>query len=282
MACATRSIRRCRWANVRVIDLPSPFLAELAWTDVETFLAGGGHRAIIPLGATENHGPHSPLGTDTIIATGVCRRLGPALDALVAPVLPFGHSPHHSSFPGTISFPNRLVADIVGGTAFELARHGFTTLVFYSGHGGNKVALDLAVSEILDRRPELVCVHAHQLAVQTAQPFRAAVEEKYGRPLSRLWGAHGGEQETAAVLAERPELVRLERAPAEPDVDLYLRRTRDPAVVRSDRNLRTHAPYGTWGDPRGATAEQGELFLDAVAAELAERILASLYDTNSH
>lgn len=261
---------------MRVADLASVFLADLAWTDVRAFLDAGGHRVVVPLGATENHGPHAPLGTDTIIAGGVCRRLGPLLDALVAPLLPFGHSPHHRPFAGTVSWPNRLVADCVRATALELAAHGFTTLVFYSGHGGNRVAIDLALGEILDARPDLVCVHAHQLAIQTSESFREAVQASFGRPLSRLWGAHGGEQETAAVLAERPELVHLERAPVEPDVTRYLARTRDPAVTRADRDLQAHAPHGTWGDPRGATPEQGERFLDAIAAELARRVLAQL------
>ena len=252
------------------------WLDELTWPDVESYLAGDPRRVIVPLGATENHGPHAPLGTDTIIARAVAARLAVHLDALAAPVLPFGHSPHHLAFPGTVSWSNRLVADALVATSTDLVRHGFETVVFYSGHGGNKLAIDLAAGELADRFPQVRVVHAHQLAVQTSPDFRDRVAHALGRPLTGLWGAHGGEQETAAVLAERPELVRVDRFPTPPEIDAYLTRTRDPAVTMIERDLRSHAPQGTWGHPDRADAEQGTAFLDHVASELAERVLALL------
>lgn len=257
-------------------ELKSRWLAELTWPDIKAYLATGPRRIILGLGATENHGPHAPLCTDTLIATAVAERLASQLDALAAPVLPIGHSPQHLSFPGTISWPNRLVADALVASTRSLAWHGFDKFIYYSGHGGNKVAIELAISEVLDLLPEVKCVHANQLAIQTSSQFRDAIANVTGQPLEGLWGAHGGEQETSAVLAVRPELVRPERYEPPADVSLYLSRNRDPAVTMADRDLGAHAPNGNWGHPSRANEEQGRAFLDGIAAELAERIIAVL------
>jgi len=246
-------------------------LEELAWPDVKDYLASDPKRIIVGLGATENHGPHAPLFTDTLITRAVAERMAIMLDALIAPVLPIGHSPQHLSWPGTISWPNRLVADALIATTRDLARHGFDSFIFFSGHGGNRVAIELAISEVLDVFPKLKCVHANQLSVQTSEWFRQSMITVTGQPLEGLWGAHGGEQETSAVLALRPELVRPERYGPSADVSVYLSRNRDPAVTMADRDLHSHAPNGNWGDPSRANSEQGYAFFDGVAAEMARR-----------
>ena len=251
---------------------PSPFLDELPWTVVEQRLRDGRDRLVVLLGSTENHGPHAPLGTDTIIARGVGRRLAERIDALATPPLPFGHAPHHLAFAGSVSLTNRTLATVLVELVTAQARHGFGTFVFLSGHGGNRVAIELARSELAAALPDATLIHAHMLAVQTSRAFTDAVQERWPTPFSDPWGAHGGEQETAAVLAERPELVDLSAAPPVVDMSAYLDATRDPAVTSVARDFRARTPHGTWGDPRGARPEQGELFLDAIADELAQRV----------
>lgn len=251
----------------------SVFLDELPWTEVDRRLRAGRDRLVVLLGSTENHGPHAPLGTDTIIARGVGRRLAERIDALATPPLPFGYAAHHLSFPGSVSLTNRTLATVLVELVTTQARHGFRTFVFLSGHGGNRIAIELARTELADAVPaDATLVHAHMLAVQTAPAFTSAVQDRWPAPFSEPWGAHGGEQETAAVLAERPDLVDLDLAPPVVDMSDYLRATRDPAVTSVARDLRDHVPHGTWGDPRGATAEQGDVFLNAVAEELAGRV----------
>lgn len=252
------------------------FLEEMTWLEVESWLAERTRRVLIPLGSTENHGWHAPLGTDTIISRSLCTYLAPKISALVAPVLPFGYCPQHRAFAGSISISNRTLASLLGEIVQELSEHGFSEFIFISGHGGNQLAINLAIGEILEDLPDLTCIHAHMLPIQTSESFRSEVETHYGKPLSRIWGAHGGEQETSAVLAVRPELVRLDKVPPEPDVTAYLEATRDPAVTRADRNLEQHAPQGTWGDPKSATPEQGTLFYQKMAETLAARILPHL------
>lgn len=259
----------------------SPWLEELTWPDIRAYLETEPRRIIVPLGATENHGPHAPLATDTLIARSVTERMAVLLDALAAPVLPFGHSPQHLDFPGTISWSNRLIADTLVATTRSLAAHGFTEFIYYSGHGGNRVAIELAIGEVLDCLPDARCVHAHQLAVQTSTAFRDLVASETGQQLEGLWGAHAGEQETSAVLAVRPDLVRQDRFPPHADVTTYLSRTRDPAVTLADRRLSLHAPDGNWGFPERANADQGREFLDAIAKNLADRIVGVLERTSN-
>lgn len=255
----------------------SRYLPELTWPAVKAALERGTRTVLIPMGSTENHGPHAPLGTDTIIAEELCRRLAERIDALVAPVLPYGFCPQHRPFPGSIHIRNETLAQLLFEAALGLADQGFSRFVFLSGHGGNRTALDLAAQRLQLERPGLEVLHAHVLAVQTGRRLREAVEKAYGKPLSRVWEAHAGEQETSAVLAVRPELVMLDRVTAEPDMDAYLAKGRDPEVYRIDFDLRSRAPDGFWGDPRGATAEQGHLFYEKMAEYLAEKI-ASKWD----
>lgn len=248
------------------------FLDEFTWPEIAERITAGRTTALILLGSTENHGPHAPLGTDTFIAEGIGRRLAPLIDAVALPVLPFGHCPQHRSFAGSITISNRTIATLLGEIAASLRGSGFTDLVFLSGHGGNATAIDLAISEIKEEAGHLNCVHARMLPVQTSAAFRTEVSVQLGQELTELWGAHGGEQETSAVLALRPALVDLSKAPAEPDVSTYLARNRDPAVSAPDHDLSAHAPEGSWGDARPASAEQGEAFLDHMAAVMAARV----------
>jgi len=250
----------------------SVFLDERPWTDVAERLAAGRRRLVVLLGSTENHGPHAPLGTDTLIARGVGERLARRLDALATPPLPFGNAAHHARYPGSINLSNRTLATVLCEVVTSVARQGFEAFVFLSGHGGNRVGIELAISELAIALPDVTLVHAHMLSVQTSAAFEARMRTAWPTPFSSPWGAHGGEQETAAVMAMAPALVDLAAAPPPIDMGAYLAATRDPAVTRVQRDLRAINPHGTWGDPRGASAEQGRLFMDTMADELAERV----------
>lgn len=248
------------------------FLDEFTWPEVEQRVTAGRTTALVLLGSTENHGPHAPLGTDTFIARGVGRRLALLIDAIAVPVLPFGYCPQHLSFAGSISISNRTIASLLGEITVSLAGSGFQQFVFLSGHGGNSLAMDLAIAEIKQADQHLNCVHAQMLPVQTSDWFRNDVADQLGYELTDPWGAHGGEQETSAVMAIHPELVNLDKAPAEPDMTAYLSRTRDPAVSAPDFDLIAHAPEGSWGNARPANARQGNVFMEHMAHVLAERI----------
>jgi creatinine amidohydrolase len=252
----------------------SRYIPEMTSRAIRQALAVGTRSVILALGSTEQHGPHAPLGTDTIIVEELGRRLAERIDALLAPVVPLGYCPQHTPWPGSISIRNETLAQLLLEMADNLAGQGFDRFVFISGHGGNRTALDLAAGNLKRARPGVQVVHAHLLAVQTGRTLRERVQARWPQPLSRIWEAHGGEQETALVMAVDPALVDLAAAAPEPEVDAYLAANRDPEVFRVDYGLADVAPAGNWGDPRGASPAQGEIIYEELVAQLAAKIMS--------
>ena len=216
----------------------------LTWPEVEAVAAGS--ILAVPLGSTEQHGPHLPLGTDSAVAVALARRLGSALPGvLVAPALPYGSAGEHAAFPGTLS---------IGAAALELlvvelgrSADAFAGVVLVSGHGGNAEPLAAAVATL----------RAEGRRVLAWTP--------------RISGgdAHAGRTETSLALAVAPELVRLDAAAAGdlrplPTLIGELRRGGVAAV----------SPNGVLGDPTGATADEGEQLLDRLAADLVAGVRA--------
>jgi creatinine amidohydrolase len=187
----------------------------------------------VPLGATEQHGPHLPLGTDTVIACALAAGLD---EAVVAPALPYGSSGEHAGFAGTLSIGRAALESVL----VELARSSdFARILFVSAHGGN------------------------------AEPLAAAVRRLRGegvaaRAWSPSWGgdAHAGRVETSLMLALAPGLVgdAREAGNVEPLADLMPRLRRE--------GVRAVSPNGVLGDPAGASAEEGRALLAAAIAEL--------------
>ncbi|HDJ22185.1 MAG TPA: creatininase family protein, partial [Candidatus Bathyarchaeota archaeon] len=97
--------------------------------------------ALVPVGSTEQHGPHNPLGTDHLLAGALSRVLGDRTGVPVTPVIPIGISRHHRQFPGTLWVPPDVFRAYVLNIALSLAEHGVNKIVFVNGHGGNSAAL---------------------------------------------------------------------------------------------------------------------------------------------
>jgi mycofactocin system creatininase family protein len=214
-------------------------LGSCTWPDLDH---GAKPRLLIPLGATEQHGPHLPLLTDTLIAAAVAERAAHGrADVAVAPALPYGASGEHAAFPGTLS----LGAEAVEIALVELVRSAdhFTDVVLVSWHGGNADAVKRAVA-------------------------RSQVD---GRTVScwepRLPGAgtdaHAGRIETSLMLAIAPEMVGEERpvGPSEPLSELM------PGL--RERGMRAVSPSGVLGDARKASAAEGRALLASLVTDLA-------------
>jgi len=126
-------------------------LANLTWEEVRDLDKGAGV-VVLPVGATEQHGPHLPLGTDTLLATGVLdralARLPDEVRAWVLPPLPYGKSTEHAGFPGTLSLSARTLLSILEDLGRGVAAAGFRRLAFLSGHGGNRAVLDIAARDL--------------------------------------------------------------------------------------------------------------------------------------
>jgi mycofactocin system creatininase family protein len=242
-------------------------LAEMTWPDVADAVKAGATTVILPLGATEQHGPHLPLGTDTIrasaLAERMAERLGPAF--LVAPALPFGCSDEHSGFPGLLGLQHETLARVIVDLARRLTGWGVRRLVLLSAHGGNGEALERALTLLRRELPDLEVRTNGNL--EAIAPVLLEVARRDGISANAL-GLHAGEGETSEMLHLRPDLVRSkDSAPGF---------TGDMETVRDELRKggsRAVTEEGVLGDPTSAEAGRGARYLDVLTDDLAELIL---------
>ena len=222
------------------------------WQDVE---AHPSRTAIVPLGATEQHGPHLPLGTDTWIADALAERLCATVgDAIRLPALAFGCSVEHAAFPGTVELRAETLAAVLVDVVASLVRHGVARVFLFSAHGGNSGPLAAALPALRAAAAPAGVDAFTDLAALTAVLHRCAASAGITPEAA---GHHAGEVETSILLALRPHAVRTARfAPG------HVAPTADPQALFYP-SLRAHAPDGTVGDPRGADAARGLRYLDA-------------------
>lgn len=225
-------------------------LGGVAWPELD----GRAPVLLVPLGSCEQHGPHLPLGTDTIIATEVADRAAEALstmgvDPLVTPPIEITASGEHQGFPGTLSIGTEAMAAVLT----ELVRSADWAggLVFVNGHGGNQAAVTSAT---------LLARHEGRrvLAWWPAPPHESGPTD-----------LHAGHIETSVMLAIAPHLVRGEPADVAPvtlDADQLARLMADGVASVS--------PTGVLGDPRPASAARGSALLDGWVTDLVDRVAA--------
>jgi creatinine amidohydrolase len=198
-------------------------LAEMTWTALpERPLV------LVPVGSTEQHGPHLPLETDTLVARSVAQRLAEILDGYVAPAVSFGASGEHQGFPGVVS----LGTDVLRAALVELVRSTSMwagRVVLVNGHGGNLEAVTGAVDQLRDE--------GHQVSWV---------------PCAVAGDAHAGHTETSLLLHLAPWLVRPHDA-----VVGNTRPIRELLPELRESGVRTASANGVLGDPRAATAAEG-------------------------
>ena len=207
----------------------SGLLGERVWPEL------GRATLLVPVGSTEQHGPHLPLDTDTRVAAAVAARTG----LLVAPPVAYGASGEHEGFAGTVSIGHaalRLLLVELGRSAARWAAR----LVFVNGHGGNVPTL-----------------------VEAVTLLRYEGRDAAWFPCAPGGDAHAGRTETSIVLALDPALVRPGSAAGNPAPLAELL----PAMRAG--GVAAVSPNGVLGDPAGASAAEGERLLAGLAAELA-------------
>jgi len=180
------------WASLTTCELPQ--------------IAKQDPLAIVVLGAIEQHGPHLPLSTDLDIGQGLCRaalaNLQPARPVLVLPPLAVGTSEEHQSFAGTLSVSGVQMVGLIEALGGSVAMAGVRRLLLLNAHGGNVAAMNLAALT-LRRRHEMLVVKANYMALPPPVGVLAADELRCG--------LHGGQAETAMMLALHPDKVRLDK-----------------------------------------------------------------------
>ena len=239
--------------------LPSRYLIELTQPDIAAQLKEN-PLVILPAGSVEQHGPHLPAGTDTFAARAVAHGVAERMNGLVLPGGPLGVTPLHMGYEATITLTPDTYVRVVTETCASTARHGAKRLLILNWHEGNIPSLAIAADAIHRQ---------HGMTVLTVQACYVA-EELYGQEFNGL--THGGEIETLAVLAHRPDLVHLDRIGGSSDHQRgrsmdALRRTRAYQPVLTD--VRSIAPTGWYGTPQGATAQNGRRVINGVADAIA-------------
>ncbi|WP_312796659.1 creatininase family protein [Tianweitania sp.] len=225
--------------------------------------------AVLPLGATEQHGPHLPFETDTIIAQGVAERakalLPAALDVHFLPVEPVGYSPEHLHVAGTRSLSYSEAIERWIGIGASLNKAGVRRFVLLNAHGGNSPLMTVVTTELRQR--------FNMLAVATSWT-RFGLPEGLVSAEEKALGIHGGLIETAVMLALAPDRVDMRQA-------------RDFATRQSDfitrfKHLRAYGPHafgwlmsdlsaeGVVGNAAAATLELGNRILDHAARGFVE------------
>lgn len=199
---------------------------------------------LIPLGSTEQHGPHLPLSTDSIVAEAWASRLAEVnTGVVVAPVLAYGSAGEHQSFAGTFSIGQEALTLVLVELA-RSARHHYDRVVFVSGHAGNLDPIRRAISQLRDE--------GHDVAGLL--------------PVLPGADAHAGRAETSLMLHLRPDLVDLTKA--EPGNTGSISSLLNDMVSGGVSSVSSN---GILGDPSGASATEGIQLLEVLAA-------VSIYD----
>jgi creatinine amidohydrolase len=226
--------------------------ADLAYPELERLREAV---VLLPLGATEPHGPHAPLSTDTLISTGVCERAAARLEGelpvLVLPPLAYGVTRYAAAFPGAVSIGEETLRGLVTDIRASLAAQGFSRLVLVNNH----------------LEPEQVRT-LRELGLPLLDLTRRASAERLTEEF-RSGSCHAGRYETSLVLADRPELVDRERMSA-----LEAKMVDMPAGIAAGRTdfLALGMDEAYCGAPAEATAEEGRQTFETLTEMLVELI----------
>jgi creatinine amidohydrolase len=243
------------------------------WTDIHwpDIAAAGRSRwiAVLPLAATEQHGPHLPVGTDVMIGEAYLarvRELLPAtLPATFLPLQPVGISTEHIDYPGTLTLSTEVALKQWMALGESIARAGIKKLVMVTSHGGNSAAMTLVAQDLRAQ---------HGLFVVTTSWSRFGAPDGLFSAEELRHGIHGGAVETSIMLARYPNTVRKDAI-----ADF---RSNSIAMEKEYRWLSAHRPApfawqaqdlhssGAIGDATKATADKGEQLLDHGARAFCE------------
>lgn len=260
----------------------SRFWADWTTADFEVLRASGAAArtiAVLPVAATEQHGPHLPLSVDTVIVDGIVAaalaQLPASLPVLVLPTQNIGLSPEHARFPGTLTLKNETILRLWTDLAESVAAAGITKLVFFNSHGGNVAVMDLVARDLRARLDMLV---------YSVSWFNLPLNDAQGKDANALFsaeehrfGIHGGDIETSMMLALDPAQVDMARA----------RNFESQSQVRASLfdilgngksaklgwQTQDYNPAGAVGNAANASADKGQVMVDAAARALVRLLL---------
>ncbi len=213
---------------------------------------------LIPFGATEAHGAHLPLGTDSMEAREICRRTAIHLaergcPVVIGPAIPFGTSNFHMAYPGTISLKTETLIALIRDVCMSLYKGGFRNFVFIHGHDGSLPSMMVGAQNLVEETADAQAVVLNWLT--PLSKVYATIQQ------SKKSEGHGGEGETARLLVTHPELVHPQRSEpfyVSPD---EMRKLQGPEHIKTGGAIfystRQYPNYYI-GTPQLATVETGE------------------------
>jgi creatinine amidohydrolase len=272
------------------MQLPSRYWADLTTRDFAALQRApdvGQVVAVLPVGATEQHGPHLPLSVDSDLVDAVVGaallRLAPEVPVLVLPTQTIGKSNEHARFPGTLTLRAETLIQVWTELGACVAATGVRKLLLFNAHGGQVGLMDI-VGRDLRARHDMLVYHSNwydlPLAEDAMAPFDAA---------ERRFGVHGGDIETSMMLAARPGPVDM--AQAQDFKSTSQQRAQHYPILGNGRSARMawqmqdYNRQGAAGNARAATREKGQALITSAGeqlalllAELSQLALSTLVD----
>jgi creatinine amidohydrolase len=221
---------------------------------------------LVPLGATEQHGPHLPLCTDRLLGETLAAAAEAELPdgVIVCPSVQVGCSDHHMPFPGTLSARHEIFAGYVSDVLSSIVAHGFTNLVLFNAHGGNQAIGSVVLEQFGFAHPEIQVVFTSWWQVAGPELLELSTTGQGGV-------GHACELETSMMLAVAPDLVEVAAVPGRSGRPAFswsaadmLRSPRARVYQRQDQV----SASGVQGEPGAASADKGRRAMSLITAQL--------------
>jgi creatinine amidohydrolase len=249
-----------------------PWFQELTWEEVAEYLKKN-DIVIVPIGSTEVHGPHLPLGVDSYEAIDYAEEIAKRARVLITPHSWFGYSPHHMGKAGTISLRAETIIGLLTDIYTSLIKHGFRNIITFNGHRlANLPVIQIAAKNVKESYPEVT--------FSIMDPVVMAHETHKALCQSPGAGNHGGEFETSHMLYRHPELVKNDKFSKVTATHIESRFVNEDAFVTGDKiffivgaeDQKKATPFGHVGDPTVSSVEKGKRIFEAVVNNGAEFI----------
>jgi creatinine amidohydrolase len=261
------------------MNTKSRFWADLTTQDFARLLASGDAArtiAVLPVAATEQHGPHLPLSVDTVLVDGVVAaalpHLGAEVPVLFLPTQAVGFSPEHARFPGTLTLKTETIVRLWTDIGESVAAAGIRKLVLFNAHGGQVSVMDLVARDLRARL---------NLLVYSVSWFNLPLLDAQGQDVNALFGAdehrfgiHAGDVETSMMLALDPE--RVDMAQAQNFDSSSQDRAQKYSILGNGKSAKLgwqtqdYNAQGAVGNAAAATADKGHALVQAAGRSLAQ------------
>ncbi|NWG08999.1 MAG: creatininase family protein [Nitrososphaerales archaeon] len=241
------------------------YLPDLTWQEVDE-LRKKTNKVLIPIGSLEQHGPHLPLSTDTMIAFEVAKRVAKRLKNIaLAPPITIGFSIEHMDFPGTLSLEPTTLMAFLRDLCSSLARHGFKKIFIINSHGGNKATIESAIQSIKNELD--ISLYSFTLLDIVQKAFGKVRESPRGEI------GHADEVETSLMLTIHSEKVRKDKFIDEsPKLKPHLTFEGSDKEVSFAWKTKEISKSGVIGKPSKASLEKGRLLLNYLTDRVTEII----------